>query len=426
MAYFKQAEETLDRAGLEALQARKFEAMIRAVLPTNNFLRARMGLGSVPARLNDWPFTTRAELQADQLAHPPYGTNLTWPIAAYSRLHQTSGTTGAPLRLPDRAEDWRWWKACWGMIFAAAGIRREDRFFFPFSFGPFIGFWGAFESAVEMGHMSLPAGGMTTLARLRFLLENGVTVVCCTPTYALHMAEAAVREGLDLAASPVRALIVAGEPGGSIPSIRSKLESSWGVRVFDHTGASEVGPHGMECEEVPGGVHILESEFIAEVIDPQSTNAVGEGEEGELVLTNLGRWGWPVIRYRTGDRVRITRRNCACGRGFARLEGGILGRVDDMLVIRGNNVYPAAIEAILREHSEVAEYRMEVTGAGAMCDLRIDVEPVNGCRVDNLSERVANAVRDRLHFRPEVTLVPPGALPRFEMKARRLIRRTDS
>jgi len=436
MAYFDREQETLDRAGLESLQRRKLAALLEAILPANRFYQGKLGELARSAPLDELPFTTRAELQRDQAAVPPYGTNLSYPIEAYCRLHQTSGTAGEPLRLLDRAEDWAWWKRCWGMIFAAAGLGRHERICFPFSFGPFIGFWGAFDSAVALGHLSLPAGGMSTRARLAFLLENRATVICCTPTYALHMAEAAEREGFDIAGSQVRALIVAGEPGGSIPSVRRRIEAAWGARVFDHTGASEVGPHGMECAEAPGGVHILESEFIAEVIDPVTQRPVGEGQSGELVLTNLGRCGWPVIRYRTGDQVRLTRNRCACGRWFARMEGGILGRIDDMLIIRGNNVFPSAIEAILREHPDVVEFRMETRRPGAMTELRIDVEPRpdvwrrpagdGGGPLGGLADALAEAIRDRLHFRPEVRLVEPESLPRFEMKARRLVKKADS
>jgi phenylacetate-CoA ligase len=255
------------------------------------------------------------------------------------------------------------------------------------------------------------------------MLDNDVTVVLCTPTYALRMAEVAAEEGLSLAASKVRCLIVAGEPGGSIPATRAKIESSWGARVIDHPGMTETGPHSIECVESPGGVHIIENEFIAEVIDPETTDPVADGESGELVITNLGRWGSPVIRYRTGDCVRMTRDRCACGRWFAWLEGGVLGRLDDMVIIRGNNVYPAAVEAILRRFEGVAEFRMEVVARESTNNLRIEIEPAPDADRSRLTADVSRALRDGLNFRPEITLVEPGGLPRFEMKARRLIHR---
>ena len=425
MAFFMREEETLDRQGLAALQRGKLAAMLKAVLKANAFYRSKLdGLSFDPERdpITDLPFTTRSEIQQDQADHPPYGTNLSHPLQSYVRLHQTSGSLGRPIRWLDRPEDWAWWRRCWGIVFSAAGILDDDRFMFPFSFGPFIGFWAAFDAAVSMKHLCLTAGGMTTTARLRFMLDNDVTVIACTPTYTLRMAEVAAAEGLSLADSTVRALIVGGEPGGSIPTTRERIESAWGARVFDHPGMTETGPHSFECVEAPGGVHVMESEFIPEVIDPETTEPVADGESGELVITNLGRWGSPLIRYRTGDCVRMTRGRCACGRSFARLEGGIVGRLDDMFIIRGNNVYPAAIEAILRRFGGVAEFRMEVVEAESMTNLRIEIEPTPDADQAGLAVEVSRAVRNGLNFRPDIRLVEPGALPRFEMKARRWVR----
>lgn len=422
MAYFVQEEETLDRDGLVALQRRKLTVMLTDVLATNAFYRNKFGGQSIDEVVNGFaslPFTCRAEIQQDQRDNPPYGTNLTYPVERYNRLHQTSASTGAPLRVVDRAEDWNWWKRCWGILYRAAGVTAADRFIFPFSFGPFIGFWGAFESAVELGNLCLPAGGMTTSARLKFLIENGVTMLGCTPTYALRMAEVAREEGIDLAGSTVRGLIVAGEPGGSIPATRAAIESAWGARAFDHSGLSEVGPFGFECEEAPGGMHMMESEFIVEAIDPDSQRATPEGEVGELVVTNLGRWGMPLVRYRTGDLARLRRGQCDCGRHFAWAEGGILGRIDDMFFIRGNNVYPSQIDDIVRGLGGIAEYRLEVDARGPMTQLKIEIEPAAGADGE-LARRLERAVQDRLHFKPEVCTVAAGSLPRFEMKARRL------
>ncbi len=425
MAFHLPQEETLDAAGLAEHQRRRLTAMLVDVLERNRFYREKLGrLGPEEAaeRFEALPLTTRAEIERDQLEHPPYGTNLTYPVVNYSRLHQTSGSTGEPLRWLDRAEDWEWWKKCWTIIYRAASVRADDRFLFPFSFGPFIGFWGAFETAASLGNLCLPAGGMTTAARLRFMLENAATVVCCTPTYALRMAGAAAELGIDLAASNVRGLIVAGEPGGSLPATRGMLERAWGARVFDHAGMTEIGPYGFECEEAPGGVHIMESEFIAEVIDPQSARAVADGQEGELVLTNLGRWGGPLIRYRTGDLVRVVRGRCACGRSFSRMVGGILGRVDEMVFIRGNNVYPGIVEDLVRGVGGVAEFRCELGCRGAMSDLRIEVEPVAGEDGPRLIGRITEAIKGRLNFSPSVSLAEAGSLPRFEMKACRWVR----
>jgi phenylacetate-CoA ligase len=273
-----------------------------------------------------------------------------------------------------------------------------------------------------MGYLSLPAGGMSTSARLKMLMDNQINFVFCTPTYALRMAETAAAEGIDLAGSSVRALIVAGEPGGSIPSVRNRIESAWGARLFDHCGMTEIGSVGYECQEAPGGMHVIESEFIPEVIDPKTGATLDDGQTGELVLTNLGRWGSPLIRYRTGDLVKLTRERCACGSCFARLEGGILSRVDDMFIVRGNNVFPTAVEAVLRQFPEVAEFRLCLRESESLTQVRLEIEPINGAVADDLANRVAHAVQAALSFRADVVAVPSGSLPRFEMKARRFIR----
>ncbi len=402
--------------------------MLRAVVAGNGFYRRKLGaidIAGANQSLESLPFTTKDELSADQEQHALYGSNLTFPLSEYCRFHQTSGTRGEPLRCLDTAADWQWWMHCWAIIFRAAGVTPTDRLVFPFSFGPFIGFWAAFEGAVRLGNLCLPAGGMTTRARLRYLLENDVTFVCCTPTYALHMAEVAAQENIGLSASAVRGLIVAGEPGGSIPATRERIERAWGARVFDHSGMTEMGPYGFECVESPGGMHVCETEFIAEVIDPVTARPVDEGTTGELVLTNLGRVGKPLIRYRTGDMVRMTHGRCACGRWFARLEGGILGRIDDMIIIRGNNVFPAAIEGILRRFDDIAEYCVEIREAAGLSELCIQIEPAAGSDAQSLQSLVAQAVRDSLNLRPQIRIVEIGSLPRYEMKAARWIRRVD-
>lgn len=450
VAYFVPDEETLDRGGLVALQRKRLAAMLREVRATNPFYQAKFKGISFDAAvdpLDGVPFTTRDELQADQADHPPYGTNLTYAKNRYVRLHQTSGTKNAdarrttskdkhqengttkstvPLRWLDTPESWSWFKKCWGIIYSGAGVTASDRIFFPFSFGPFVGFWAAFEAATELGNFCLPAGGMTTSARLEHLLANEATVVCCTPTYALRMLEVAREQGVDLGASSVRVLIVAGEPGGSIPATRSRIEQGFGARVFDHTGMTEIGSCSFECSDAPGGVHVIESEYVPEVIDPDTGEAVEDGKIGELVLTNLGRWGSPLIRYRTRDLVRMIRTRCACGRSFARLDGGILGRTDDMMVIRGNNVFPSTVEGLLYAFPEITEFRIYSNRDGALADLCIDVEPIAGVATSDLTDRISERFRDRLHFKPRVTLVEPGTLPRFEMKARRVVVQPNS
>jgi len=421
-------DTSLTRPRLEQVQADRLRALLAEIVPTNRFYAEKFARAGVDildvwssADLPRLPFTTKTELLADQEAHPPYGTVLTYPRERYRRVHQTSGTSGQPLRWLDTAESWDAMLGVWEAMFRIVGVRANDRLFFPFSFGPFLGFWTAFEAAGRLGMMCLPAGGMSSMARLRYLLDHEATVVLCTPTYALRLAETAKQEGVDLAASAVRALIVAGEPGGSIPATRQRIEAGWGARVFDHHGLTEVGPVGIECPDRPGGLHVIERDYVAEVIDPATTQPTPPGQIGELVLTNLGRRGSPVIRYRTGDLVRADMNPCPCGLPYIRLEGGILGRTDDMILLRGNNFYPSALEAVLHRFPEVAEYRVEVDQSGALAELRIEVEVTEA--VGSATEKIARAIRDELFFRAEVKSVPPGSLPRSEMKSKRIHRK---
>ena len=401
--------ETWSAAERRDAQWKRLAGKLPELRRENPFYRAK--LSDRASQLGDLPFTTKAELTEDQAAHPPFGTNLTYPIERYVRLHQTSGTTGRPLRFLDTAESWEWWRQCWDPIYRAAGVTASDRIFFAFSFGPFVGFWSAFAGAERLGALCLTGGAMTTIERVAAIVATEATVVMCTPTYALRLAEAAREEGIDLARSALRVSIHAGEPGASIPATRERIEKELGVESFDHTGATEVGPHGFSCS-ARDGVHINESEFIVEVIG--TDGEVRDEGDGELVLTNLGRWCMPVIRYRTGDRVHATRGTCSCGRTLVKLAGGIAGRVDDMVTVRGVNVFPSAIEAIVRRFDEVGEYRVELARVREMDELRCIVEAPA-----EVAERVGGAIHRELGIRCLVESVAPGTLPRFEMKAKR-------
>jgi phenylacetate-CoA ligase len=365
--------------------------------------------------LRQLPFTTKAELVADQQAHPPYGTNLSFPLRDYVRLHQTSGTTGQPLKILDTADSWEWWAACWETVYTAAGVSADDVVYLAFSFGPFIGFWSAYEGAKRVGALVVPGGGQTSLQRLRAIRETAATVLVCTPTYALHMAELASQEGIDLASSAVRVTIHAGEPGASIPNTRRRIESSWGARAYDHIGMTEMGAYAFTCLE-QHAVHVNEAEFIAEILDSVSGEPVAEGERGELVLTNLGRWGTPALRYRTRDVVQRGPASCPCGLTTLTLPGGVLGRVDDMLIVRGVNIYPAGIEDVLRGIAGVAEFRITLRTAGALDEIELAVE----C-ADAVVPQVESALRQALGLRVPVQAVAAGSLPRFELKARRVV-----
>ncbi|WP_376796644.1 phenylacetate--CoA ligase family protein [Thermogemmatispora sp.] len=412
--------ETASRSLIEARQLARLQLGLTRILPRNSFYERKLlanGQSLSLTRLRDLarlPFTTKQELLADQEQHPLYGENMTYALSEYVRYHQTSGTTGRPLRVLDTAESWKWWADCWKTVYQAAGVTRDDVIFIAFGFGPFIGFWAACEGAKNLGALVVPGGGMDSLQRLRMMQDVQATVLVCTPSYALRLAEVAREEGIDLHKLKVRVTIHAGEPGASIPATRRRIEEAWGAKAYDHAGMSEMGAYGFTCEQ-QHGLHVNEGEFIAEILDPRSGQPVPVGEVGELVLTNLGRWGNPALRYRTGDLVRNGGYSCPCGRAFLLLPGGILGRSDDMLIVRGVNIYPSAIADVLHRFPEVAEYRIIVTSNGPLDEVALQVEcpPV---AVGAIQE----ALRAAFGLRIPVEAVPEGSLPRFELKARRV------
>ncbi len=421
-----------DRSALSALQCERLNTLLRSLCESNSFYAPRIQSAGLAGGLSDlsvfferFPFTTKAEIAQDQKAHPPYGTNLTFPLETYTRFNQTSGTSGHPLRWLDTTESWNWMVDNWVEVLKASGVTPKDRLYFAFSFGPFLGFWTAFEAGVKHGCLCLPGGGLSTAGRLRAILENEVTVICCTPTYAIRLGEVAQEEGIDLSRSRVHTLILAGEPGASIPAVRQRLESLWnGATLKDHHGMTEIGPVTYECPARQGVLHILEGSFIPEVIDPTTCKPALPNEKGELVLTNLGRVGSPLLRYRTGDLVLPDpKAPCACGRYDLALVGGILGRVDDMVIVRGVNLHPSAVEAVLREFASIAEYRVELFLQRAMWEVQIQVEPhPQLTSPQTLQEEIETALHATFNLRIPVRMVTCGTLPRFELKAKRWVR----
>ncbi len=412
--------ENASRSLIEEHQLARLQLGLSRILPHNRFYEEKLLSHQVTISLrilddlSSFPFTTKQELVADQETYPLFGCNLTYPMNEYIRLHQTSGTTGKPLKLLDTQESWDWWAECWMSVYQSAGVTRDDVIFLAFSFGPFIGFWSAYEGAKRLGALTVPGGGMDSLQRLRAIQEIDATVLVCTPSYALHLAEVAQEHGLNMQLSNVRITIHAGEPGASIPSTRERIQSAWNARTYDHAGMTEMGAFGFACSEQQG-LHVNEGEFIAEILDPVTNQPVHEGQTGELILTNLGRWGNPAIRYRTGDLVCHGGYSCACGRTFLLLPGGVLGRVDDMLIVRGVNVYPSALANILHRFPEVKEYRVIVTSEGPMDEIALQIE----CP-PYLKSAIADELHIALNLRVPIETVEPGTLPRFELKARRV------
>ncbi len=412
---------------LRAWQLLQLNKQLRIVLATNRFYQSKFGDSHLQlsqlGELSQLPLTSKHELVASADSDSEgLSAHQTYARATYSRLHRTSGTTGRPLMILDSSDDWRWWSSTWQHVLHAAELSSFDRVFLAFSFGPFIGFWSAHQACVDLGATVIPGGGLSSLARLEFMRQTQPTVVCCTPSYALHLAELALHEGLSLASLGVKKLIVAGEAGGSVPAVREQMEQAWQAQVIDHSGATEIGPWGFGWPDQIG-LHIIESCFIAEFLPLESQLLTSppleiqqpESDLSELVLTSLGRYGAPVFRYRTGDIV--SRQASGPGRcRFVWLPQGVVGRADNMLTIRGVNIFPSSIDAIVRQFAQLTEYQVIVTRAGVLDQLRIEVEtePINQLPLEKL-------LTTRLGLRIDVTTVPVGSLPRSELKSRRWV-----
>jgi len=415
----------MDRSRLRELRDERLRLLL-AEIADNRFYRekfqqAGLDMASVLSGedLKRLPFTTKRELAAEQQAHPPYGRLLSYPVARYSYFHQTSGTTGQPLKWLDSREDWERWTRGWGYVYRGAGVSENDFVFCAFSFGPYISHWAAIEGARKIGALCLSGGGLSSEQRLRMIIDNRCTVLVCTPTYALRLAEVADELSLDLRSSAIRVTIHAGEPGASIESVKRRIEQAWGAACFDHAGATEVGAWAFDCQAHSGAIHLNEFEYIFEVIDPQTAEPVNEGVRGELVVTTLNRPGMPVLRYRTGDLVELTTEPCPCGRTLARIKGGVLGRADDMMIVRGVNLYPSAIDNLLRALPSIIEYEVEIRRVAGMDDLLLKLEINDHESFTGVKKAVLAAFRSQLNIRVSVEQAARGSLPRYEFKARR-------
>jgi phenylacetate-CoA ligase len=404
--------------GASSDRLERLNALLAQIVESNAFQRERLGVTQLNdlSELAKLPLTHKDDLLADQAANPPFGTNLTYELDRYTQLHQTSGTSGQTLRVLDTAEDWEWWTRGLARVLRATGIGAGDRVVLTYSFGPYVPYWATYAGVGAVGAMVIPLGGMDSVQRLQTMREYEATAIACTPSYALHLAQVAHRHGLADALGSVQRVVCTGEPGGSLPAVRDRIESEWGARCFDHAGLTEVGSFAYPCDAA-GGLHLAEDEFICELLDPHDGEPVAPGADGQLVVTALGRAGFPVIRYATGDVVDHQAEPCPAGHPGRWLPRGILGRTDDMVVIRGMNVFPSAIEQILRESQGVGEFRITFyTDPRAMDEIKIEVELSQPLEAREIQARM----RQRLGLRVRLVPVRPGILPEQLGKARRV------
>jgi phenylacetate-CoA ligase len=433
--YWNPKNETMAREDLRRLQLAKLRRLTAFAYDHSPFHRRRFdAAGFHPeqlATLDDLqriPMMTREEWMESERAAPLFGDLPATEQTNAIRYHLTSGTSGRmPIRVLDGMKDWEWIAEMWCYGFWGFGVRPEDVVYFAFGYGSFIGFWGAHYCCEKIGALVIPGGAQTTEARVRQIVELGVTTVCSTPTYALRLWQQASEMGIDLRASKVNKLILSGEPAGSIPAVKRQLEQAWGAKCGDTAGMTEVGTIMIfECAQQPGGTHIIEDHYIEEVINPATDQPVPYGELGERVVTSFGRGFIPVIRYRTRDMVlKVPGSQCACGRTGDLYQGGIRGRWDDMKLIRGTNVYPGAVEAIVRERDAIDEFQIYLWRRDDLRDeitIKVELKPGHEGEWPVVEQRLAadlTQAHEGLRFLIE--RMEYGTLPRFELKAKRLV-----
>jgi phenylacetate-CoA ligase len=431
--YWNPKTETLPREELRALQLEKLRRLTAWAEARSPFYRRSFAAAGFRSdQLRTWddreriPFLTRDEWMESQEAHPPYGELPTAGPEAAIRMHTTSGTSGrTPLRALDTRKDWSWSADMWCYGLWSMGVRPEDVGYLAFGYGTFIGFWGLHNGLEKIGALTLPGGAQTTTQRVRQIIDFGVTVVATTPTYAFRMAQEARELGIDLAASAVKTLVLSGEPAGSIPETKALIEQEWGAKAYDTAGMTEISTIFMfEPAEQPGGCHIIEDHFIEEVIDPVTLAQLPYGERGERVTTSFGRGIIPLIRYRTADAViKVPHTVAGNGRTFDLYEGGVLGRVDDMKLVRGTNVYPGAVEGIVRGFP-IEEFQIRIERLGLRDEIFLLVEPARSTSDGEwlaMQERITAELADAHEgLRFLVERAETDSLPRFELKAKRL------
>ena len=423
--------ETLPREAIEALQLKRLQQTLERVCATVPFYKQSFAAAGVtPAMvrslddLRRLPFT----LKQDMRDNYPYGL-FAVPLDQIVRIHASSGTTGKPTVVGYTKRDIDNWSELMARSFAAAGATRGDVIHNAYGYGLFTGGLGAHYGAERLGASVIPMSGGNTQKQMMIMQDFGSSVITCTPSYSLYLAEALREGGVDPDSLNLRIGILGAEPWTE--EIRAEIESSLGIKAIDIYGLSEImGPGvGIECEEAQHGLHIWEDHFIPEIIDPDSGEVLPDGEKGELVITTITKEGIPLIRYRTRDITRIISEPCICGRTHRRLER-MSGRSDDMLIIRGVNVFPSQIESVLYSIEGIEpHYQLIVEREGNLDTLEVQVEVNEKTfsdeikKLQHLTQSITRSIKDLLGITCKVRLVEPKTIARSEGKAVRVIDR---
>ncbi|MBN1255341.1 MAG: phenylacetate--CoA ligase family protein [Deltaproteobacteria bacterium] len=432
-AYWNPITETLPQEKLQTLQLKKFKRIVVLAYEHSPFYnRLYKEAGFEPGDIKTYedvrkiPKIEKGMMREVQQHEPfPYGDMLAVPLEQVTVFRQTSGTTGTPVYQADTWQDWDWWAECWCYILYSQGYRDTDRVFLPFGYNIFVAFWAGHYAAEKLGAEVVPGGVLDTQARILKMQELKCTSFLATPTYVLGMADTARnRLGIDPAKDlTINRITCAGEPGASIPTTKKRMEEAWGAKVYDHIGATEIGAWSYECTEQPGGLHVNEAFFLVEIEDVETGEIITEpGKNGKMVITALDRHAKPCIRFDSKDVIRWADYQCSCGRTFRIIDGGIVGRADDITKVKGVLLAPTAIEEVVRSIPELGdEYEVIVSKKGDIDDifLKIEIRPEREKEKENILSRLKDQLRLKTNLGYRIEVHPWGSLPRYEVKAKR-------
>lgn len=428
-SFWQPALETQSRAAWDDLKLGLLRTHLNLAYRASPYYRAAFDcVGADPERLRsladirNFPLIDKRIVRERQQAAPPFGDLVAVPEEQIVYISASSGSTGVPTASPFTAADFDDWIDFEARLFWSSGLRPQDRYCHALSFSLFVG-GPCVLGAQKLGALTIHAGTVPSERLLAILRQFGATAFWTTPSYAWHLGETAAREGLDPRADfAVRRIFVAGEPGGSIPETRARIEALWGAEVFDYYGLSDIfGACAGMCT-AKDGLHWAEDHILVEVLNPETSEPVAEGERGELVLTTLRKTARPMIRFRTGDIVSLTSEPCCCGRTSLRLRG-IHGRLDDMLIIKGINIFPSDVEAIARNDAALGgEYRLIVERIDHLDHLTVEVERALGHNGpdEELAHRFGRQLKSITGVSAAIRVLAPNSLPRATHKAKRV------
>ncbi len=430
--YWNPILETLPGEKLQKLHLKKFQSIFKWAYEQSKFYNKLYGdAGIEPGDIKTFddirkvPKVEKAMMRAIQGKAPyPYGDMLCVPLEKVTEYHQTSGTTGQPVYQADTWQDWEWFAEAWAYILYAQGYRDYDRVFLPFGYNVFIAFWGAHYGAEKLGCEVIPGGVLNTEARILKMQELKASAFMATPTYVLGMADVAKRKlGIDPPKDlQIRRITVAGEPGGSIPTTRKRMEEAWGAKVYDHIGATEIGAWSYECTYQCGS-HVNEALFLVEIEDVDTGEIITTpGRKGKMIITALDRIAQPCIRFDSKDIIEWSPDECECGRTFRLIKGGVIGRADDITKVKGVLLAPTSIEEVVRGIPELSdEYEVLVTKKGDIDDITLKVELILGQQnnIDAIKAKLVDQLRIKTNLGYNLEFYDYGTLPRYDVKAKR-------